>query len=410
MSLFISSDSFKVRASINSSDNKTDQLTLTAIESLKHLTFHFNEHLLIRPCTFIPSSPDLIGELIKIGKYETEDGDSTTPTKAGPESIGENQGTKATRRLYLEILKSGIDLFNDENLNRIKKGNPKLYKNILIKTSGHVFSEDGFVKSINKEGSCEALSMLMLVHSLREMRFIINNIVNDANNKLVRQIEDQKTIRMDVLTKLYNQCCDYFYSIDVIELSKIITMLEQYVSTLNEIEVLLGRAVTAESTDEEILDACNLIKRNHTQIVCSGYDWHSEVLIFRLREIVYHNRGANKENGKEIQSAPIDNSSVSLGQIRYLSNRHVITRPHISSPAFEAAKSGQEIENTFEIQLKTSKGGHCTHAATKAAVYSIFAAKHTSEKPYIAAKGDYKGFTKYHRKSFARLFRKHPIE
>ena len=421
MTIYVSGCDRNILIAASESDDKFNKAYNVGLASLKLFGFQCQENLLKSAYTFNLSltksdmlpERDLIGELIKNGKYEIEVGDTITTTDSINESIGENQGTKVTRRLYLEILQSGIDLFSDEVLNRLKKENPRLYETILIKTFGHVFSEKGFLRSVNKEGSCEALSMLMLVHSLKKMREQLMVISNELNLKLLKSNgDDQKLLKSEAMSTLYLTSFTFTTSVANLAPKELLNKLHQYIFELNEIESALRQAITAESTDEEIKMACDKIQQNQAQIICAGYDWHSEVLIYKRHKTIYHNRGAFKENGKEIQVAEVDNSSVSEDAIRELSNRFLRKAVDLKSrsPSFLLAKGNLALTNIIEISLKNSKGGHCTHASTKAAIYSLFTNNYPKIERYDLAKPDYKSFSIFNRKCLKKILNKHPVE
>lgn len=387
--------------------NKIASPSSMAQIALKHVFDRSEEKYLTKRVKAIVPNIDLIGELIKYGRYETDEDDPLD--SALKETIGKNQGTKRTRRLYLEILASGIDLFEEDNLNRIKRDNAKLYEIIIIKAYGHVFSESGFKNSVNKEGSCEALSMLMLFHSIKTMRSILDGLVKDSQDKLSSKGADKVLIEKELRSKMDSLFADFGAS-KILGLDPLLKKLSEYHSSLLECETLLRGAITAESTDEEIAAAAYHIKQNHLQIVCSGYDWHSEVLIFGLNRVIYHNRGSFREIGKEVIAVEVDNKAISALEIKALSDRFRIKRPSHTLPALMAAVFKKSHNVVLEIPLKGSKGGHCTHASIKAAIYSIFASRYPFDKSsYPSANPDYKRFTRYHRKCFSHLFKKHPV-
>lgn len=349
----------------------------------------------------------LISKLIVVGKYIKEPGD----TALGIDNIGDNQGTKETRRVYLEILNAGIDLFSDQNLERIKKENKALYETILIKAYGHVKSLMGRKGNTNLEGSCEALSILMLLHSVKRLRNEINEILSYATDH-----SDFDDVYAFVDGKYSNICNMLLFPSWGFILNSsdstgaLITIIKNYDKKLGSVEMSLMQACTAESTDNEIKNAFDRIVKGSPQIVCSGYDWHSEVIIFSQNEMIYHNRGALKENGKEIHVNEMENKFITFELLKSLTNRFARIRASWATPSdsLKLASTSASAKRTIERNLKDAKGGFCTHTQPKAAIYSLMSLNE-GIKRYEVSRSQYKLFTQMHRSYFRDIFQNHPI-
>lgn len=361
---------------------------------------------------------DLIGELIKHGSYLADPEDTKSPSN---ELIGIVQGNRATRRLYLEILQSGIDLFSEEVLARIKQENRLLYEIILVKAYGHIKSKTGYKGYINLEGSCEALSMLMLAHSIKKLRaeFLEGMIELSSFSNFAERSEIEDTLLYQYFLK------NTFYEIGLILKNnpeknfndELLNYLRQTESKLRICENVLRQSITAESSDEEIQRAYERIKRDEFQLVCSGFDWHSETLIYSDRYVVYHNRGALREGKREIHINTSNSKYSDIATLRELSNRflrrNVDYRGPSPSPVIHLLNSKAPLNRIRHRPLKISKNGHCTHAAPKAAMYSLLALQEDRELnsfAYITAEQIYKPFTALHREYFEDIFRKNPLE
>lgn len=321
-------------------------------------------------CIAAPYVEDLVGKLIRKGKYETEAGD----TSHGQDTIGSNQGTKATRRIYLEMLYAGIDLFSKPVLNRIKQENPDLYKTILYKAYGHVNSVTGRRGGVNLEGSCEALSLLMLVHSI------------------------------EVQAKEYGEIARMMKGLEVYE--RYLKQGELY----DRLAKTLRQAITAESTEMEIKAACVRMSQGERQIICGGFDWHSEVFVFCVSEgeqrLVYHNRGCLSLQGEEIQVFEGDIDETDVYYVTKMSRRFDMRRKEsYPSQVHHFCTFGNERKKA--VALKGSKGGHCTHAATKAALYTLVANEAGALDYSKEARRTYKEITFIHRTHFKALFQEH---
>lgn len=314
---------------------------------------------LMRPMPFRePMAPvvgetvrDLVGELMLKGRFAAETGDTLGPSQ---EPIGQVQGTRETRRLFLEILRNGIDLYSDVVLERIKMGRPDLYKTILVKAYGHVRSEKGFYDSINLEGNSEALSLLMLAHTLERQLFRYADI-----SKIVRQ------------------------------------------------------AITAESSADEIEEAYQRIKRQESQIVCGGLDWHSEMIVYARGHLaIYHNRGFLRIKGQEIMINKMEGDFINVSLLKQIVNRFSIPYSQMTagmpSVTFNLVTTAAPSKMIDTCRLRASKWGHCTHASAKAALFTLFALKNSAIS-YGLIQNLYKRFTKFHRESFDEVFGKHEL-
>ncbi|MFN4173642.1 MAG: hypothetical protein ACK4HV_00860 [Parachlamydiaceae bacterium] len=359
------------------------------------------------PMTYSPPesiNDRLIGKLIANGKYIQEPGDSFLDI----DCVGHNQGTKETRRIYLEILRSGVDLFSDLNIKRIKLENNTLYETILIKAYGHIKSKKGRRGHTNLEGSCEALSMLMLFHSVKKLRSEIQGILTHTNaystiDEIIEYVEWRNRF---IFFNLLNLNFDFIHKSHDPRAAAL-SLISDYEKKLGIIEESLKNASTAESSDDEIKNAFDRIVRGDPQIVCSGFDWHSEVIVYSRNEMIYHNRGALKENGKEIHVNSMQNGSVTLDLLKTLANRFLRVKTD-SSLSLALATSIAPFQRTIEKKLKDAKGGFCTHTQPKAAIYTLFSLNEGAAR-YQTSTYWYKLFTLMHREYFSEIFQRHSI-
>lgn len=349
----------------------------------------------------------LVGKLIAVGKYVKEPGDSA----CGINHIGDIQGTKDTRRAFLEMLNAGIDLFSDRNLERLKNENKDLYETILIKAYGHIHSTKGTRGNTNLEGSCEALSMLMLLHSVKKLQCEIHEILSYASSlpSAADIFEFIKGKNQNIFDKLLMDNLEFIYNSHDFK-AALLSIIENYNKKLRVVEQCLKQACTAESSDEEIKKAFDRILIGDPQIVCSGYDWHSEVIVYSNYEMIYHNRGAIKQNGKEIHVNEMGKDFVTFELLKSLASRFDRVKPSLgnSSDTLTLAYSRVIPRRTIEKKLKDAKGGFCTHTQPKAAIYTLMSLNEGNNR-YDISSSRYKLFTYMHRFYFRDVFQQHPI-